>query len=33
MNDMEQFVNFAEEQEMYPSDIFRPSSLPFYSFI
>ncbi|KAE8955451.1 hypothetical protein PR001_g32101, partial [Phytophthora rubi] len=33
MNDMEQFVNFAEEQEMYSSDIFRPSSLPFYSFI
>ncbi|KAG6616098.1 Arachidonate 12-lipoxygenase [Phytophthora cinnamomi] len=33
MHDMEQFVDFAEGQEMYPSDIFRPSSLPFYSFI
>ncbi|GMF43620.1 unnamed protein product [Phytophthora fragariaefolia] len=33
MNDMEQYVNFAEAQEMHPSDIFSPSSLPFYSFI
>uniref|UniRef100_H3GN17 Lipoxygenase domain-containing protein n=1 Tax=Phytophthora ramorum TaxID=164328 RepID=H3GN17_PHYRM len=33
MRDMEHFVNFAEEQEAHPTDIFKPSSLPFYSFI
>jgi hypothetical protein len=30
---MEHFVSFAEEQEVHPIDIFRPSSLPFFSFI
>ncbi|GMF21583.1 unnamed protein product [Phytophthora lilii] len=33
MYEMEEYVNFAEGQEVYPSDIFKPSSLPFYSFI
>ncbi|POM80303.1 Hypothetical protein PHPALM_1877 [Phytophthora palmivora] len=33
MQDMEHFVEFAEKQEMHPIDIFKPSSLPFYSFI
>jgi len=33
MRDMEHFVSFAEEQEVHPIDIFRPSSLPFFSFI
>lgn len=33
MHDMEHFVDFAESQEVHPIDIFKPSSLPFYSFI
>ncbi|KAG7395366.1 hypothetical protein PHYBOEH_003876 [Phytophthora boehmeriae] len=33
MEDMERFVNFAEEQQPFSSDIFKPSALPFYSFI
>ncbi|KAG6958093.1 hypothetical protein JG688_00010659 [Phytophthora aleatoria] len=33
MHDMEHFVYFAESQEVHPIDIFKPSSLPFYSFI
>ncbi|RLN02309.1 hypothetical protein BBJ28_00021320, partial [Nothophytophthora sp. Chile5] len=33
MQDMEHFVEFAEGQETYASDIFKPSMLPFYSFI
>ncbi|EEY63275.1 uncharacterized protein PITG_15515 [Phytophthora infestans T30-4] len=33
MNDMMHFVDFAESQEAHPIDIFKPSSLPFYSFI
>ncbi|KAF4041020.1 Lipoxygenase [Phytophthora infestans] len=32
MNDMMHFVDFAESQEAHPIDIFKPSSLPFYSF-
>jgi hypothetical protein len=33
MRDMEHFVSFAEGQEVHPIDIYRPSSLPFFSFI
>ncbi|ETO81906.1 hypothetical protein F441_03774 [Phytophthora nicotianae CJ01A1] len=33
MYDMEHFVDFAESHEVHPIDIFKPSSLPFYSFI
>ncbi|RLN57066.1 hypothetical protein BBJ29_007635 [Phytophthora kernoviae] len=33
MEDMEHFVTFAEQQQQFSSDIFKPSALPFYSFI
>ncbi|OWZ17429.1 hypothetical protein PHMEG_0008635 [Phytophthora megakarya] len=33
MHDMEHFVEFAEHHETHPVDIFKPSSLPYYSFI